>query len=137
MEMAFGYPQGAPFSGNIIISTTSVEWYEVDMGTGDGQVSKYIGNDQTGGSSGGPWWLNLRAPSLEVADTDGSEITDPGQGMSGPLLNGVNSHKRCNTAGCPAGSLFTQEMGSPPFRATNNDSNESEDVFAMCFNNGG
>jgi hypothetical protein len=53
-----------------------------------------------------------------------------------PLLNGVNSHKRCTSAGCATG-LFTQEMGSPQFRSTTADINESEDVFAACFNSGG
>jgi V8-like Glu-specific endopeptidase len=137
LEVSYGYPQDAPFDGTIIISTASTEWYEIDIGAGDGQVSKYIGNDQTGGSSGGPWWLNVRAPSGEVADTDGSGITDPAQGNCCPWINGVNSHKRCTAAGCPPGFVFTQEMGSPPFRNTAGDNNESEDVFAVCFSNGG
>ena len=137
MVFSFGYPQTSPFDGTIIITTASTEWYEVDIVAGDGQVSKYIGSDQTGGSSGGPWWLNLRHPTAEVADTDGSDITDPAQGQCCPWINGVNSHKRCTTAGCPAGTVFTQEQGSPQFRNTAGDNNESEDVFAVCFSNGG
>jgi hypothetical protein len=100
------------------------------------QKSKYIGCDMTGGSSGGPWWINMVYGATEFPDTDGSNITDPSQGTAVPLINGINSHKRCSKAGCAAG-IFTQEMGSPPFRNTTGDANESEDVFAKCFNNGG
>jgi V8-like Glu-specific endopeptidase len=135
--LAWGYPAGAPFTGNRIITTASTEWYQLNMNTSETQLSKYIGNDMTGGSSGGPWWLNMAHRSVEIADTDGSNLTDPFQGSLFPLINGVNSHKRCNAAGCPAGSLFTQEMGSPQFRKTTGDINESEDVFTACFNNGG
>ncbi len=53
------------------------------------------------------------------------------------VINGVNSHKRCTQSGCPSGSVFTKEMGSPQFRNTTGDNNESEDVFAVCFTNGG
>lgn len=136
-EIAYGYPAGAPFPGNQIIQTSSTEWYDVNMFNGDGQVSKYIGNDMTGGSSGGPWWLNQRHASVEYADTDGSSLTDPGQGSCCPWINGVNSHKRCNATGCPPPSIFTQEMGSPPFMSTVADVDESEDVFNVCFTNGG
>lgn len=134
---AAGYPAGSPFLGHHIISTFSAEWYTVDMTSGDGQVSKYIGNDMTGGSSGGPWWLNLHHRTAEYADTDGSNTTDPFQTTFGPAINGVNSHKRCSQGGCPTGSVFTQEMGSPQFTKTVGDANESEDVFAICFANGG
>lgn len=85
-----------------------------------GPVSKYIGNDMTGGPSGGPWWLNVGHHTLEYADTDGLCDTDPFQAAANvfPLINGVNSNKRCNVGGCPAGYLFTQEMGSPQFHVT-------------------
>jgi len=138
---AYGYPQAAPFLGNRIMATASTEWYEVNMTISDGLVSKYIGSDQTGGSSGGPWWLSLRHPdgSFERPDTDGSLDTDPFQAAAfpGPYINGVNSHKRCNAGGCPAGSIFTQEMGSPQFRNTAPDGDESEDLHQFCFSNGG
>lgn len=136
---AWGYPAAAPFRGSDIITATSTEWYEVNMSSGDGQVSKYIGNDMTGGSSGGPWWLNMvnANVALEFPDTDGSIVTDPAQMNCCPWINGVNSHKRCNQNGCPSTSIFSQEMGSPQFRNTANDINESEDVFTVCFNNGG
>jgi V8-like Glu-specific endopeptidase len=132
----WGYPAASPFPGNSLIVDVSTEWYEVDMTSGDGQVSKYIGNDMTGGSSGGPWWLNMRSSLKEYADTDRSSVTDPSQGDVVLLLTGVNSRKRCTQSGCPSGSVFTQEMGSPQFRNTTGDNNQSEDVFAVCFTNG-
>jgi V8-like Glu-specific endopeptidase len=135
---AWGYPQGAPFAGNRVVTTVSTEWYQLNRNASEAQLSKYIGNDMTGGSSGGPWWINHTHGNVEIAGTDASQITDPNQGGgSAPWLNGVNSHKRCTAAGCPAGTVFTQEMGSPQFRNTLADNNESEDVFAACFNNGG
>lgn len=133
---AFGYPAGAPFTGNRLIAVASTEWYQLNRNTSESQLSKYIGNDMTGGSSGGPWWINHTHSGTEIADTDASQITDPGTG-SAPWLNGVNSHKRCTASGCPVGTVFTQEMGSPQFRNTAGDINESEDVFTVCFNNGG
>jgi V8-like Glu-specific endopeptidase len=136
---AFGYPGDPPFPGYHIIASGSPEWYEVDMEAG-GQVSKYIGSDQTGGSSGGPWWISMRHPnwSNEYADTDGSDWTDPGQWLStGPFINGVNSHRRCTQDGCPPGTMYTQEMGSPKFINTTYGTDESEDIFAACFSIGG
>ncbi len=138
--IAWGYPAAAPFAGNRIVTAFSTEWYQLNRNASESQLSKYIGNDMTGGSSGGPWWISMVHNNLEYADTDGSNLTDPvqtaGFGKT-PFINGVNSHKRCTQANCPAGSIFTQEMGSPQFRNTAADINESEDVFATCFNNGG
>ena len=71
----FGYPQAAPFNGNRLITTASTDWYTHDFTPG-GQVSKIIGSDLTGGSSGGPWILGWAG--AEFADTDGSSATDPG-----------------------------------------------------------
>jgi V8-like Glu-specific endopeptidase len=134
---AWGYPQGAPFAGNRLITTVSTEWYQLNRNATEPQLSKYIGNDMTGGSSGGPWWINHTHSNVEIADTDASALTDPAQGGAAPWINGVNSHKRCTAAGCTAGNIFTQEMGSPQFRNTVADINETEDVFAACFNAGG
>ena len=135
--VSWGYPAASPFPGYHIILATSPEWYEVNMTSGDGQVSKYMGNDMTGGSSGGPWWMSVGHDTYEYPDTDGSWATDPGA-PGGPYLNGVNSHKRC-VNGCftpPTASAgtFWQEMGSPQFRGTAGDTDESEDNFAVCFN---
>jgi hypothetical protein len=136
--VSWGYPAGAPFPGYHIILATSPEWYEVDMTAGDGQVSKYMGNDMTGGSSGGPWWMSVAHNTYEYADTDSSWDTDPGA-PDGPYLNGVNSHKRCiNGCGTPptaTSGTFWQEMGSPQFMGTDGDTDESEDIFASCFSN--
>jgi hypothetical protein len=131
LELALAFP------GNRLITVASTEWYQLNRNAAEAQLSKYIGSDMTGGSSGGPWWFNMTHSNVEFADTDGSNLTDPFQGGGSPLINGVNSHKRCSQAGCPAGSIFTQEMGSPQFRSTAGDINESEDVFAVCFANGG
>jgi hypothetical protein len=146
---ALGYPAGPPFPGHHIIVSASSEWYEVDMSSDDGQLSKYIGNDMTGGSSGGPWWISMRGTKSsgdpfnpgdypEYPDVDGSDITDPFQeAEEGPFLNGVNSHSRCIAEGCPQGSVFLSETGSPQFRNTEGDDEESEDVFQACFDRGG
>lgn len=123
---AWGYPAGNPFNGMNIIVSTSTEWYERDLESRDDhQVSKYIGSDMTGGSSGGPWWMNTTHPrnDLEQPDIDGSNITDPDQGEDSPILNGVNSHRL---------NGLTQEMGSPQFLNTADDDEESEDVFRAC-----
>lgn len=160
LVFSWGYPSGPtwpavpglggegprPFPGYHVIAAVSTEWYEVDMVAGDGQVSKYMGNDMTGGSSGGPWWLSVSHRTAEYTDTDGLSSTDPpGCGTldspcvpGGPYINGVNSHKRClndcwkpiSTAG-----IYFQEMGSPQFRNTAGDTDESEDIFAWCLGN--
>ena len=101
------------------------------------QISKVIGSDLTGGSSGGPWILGLANDDLERPDSDGAKATDPGNNW----LNGVNSHKRCRTT-CQSpptnnSGVFWQEMTSPPFRRTTVDRQESEDVFRACFAEGG
>jgi hypothetical protein len=131
--ITFGYPQAAPFGGTIIQQTASVEWYNVDFTAGT-QVSKVIGSDLTGGASGGGWFLSWRHPSVEVADSDGNNGTDPAGGNNGPFINGVNSHKRCSVhCGSPPNAtqgVFWQEMTSPPFR--NDGTGDSEDVFAVC-----
>jgi hypothetical protein len=130
-----GYPQAAPFGGKIIQLTASTEWYNWDFTAGN-QVSKIIGSDLTGGSSGGGWFLGWAAPGAEVADTDGSNSTDPG--TAGPFINGVNSHKRCkvNCSSPPtvAAGVYWQEMTSPPFRG-NTGAAESEHIFSLCLAN--
>jgi len=136
LEMALGYPAAAPFPGHTIIAAASPDWYTHDWGGNTNQYAKFIGNDSTGGSSGGPWWLGYRAPSTEYADTDGNNNTDPGQ-PGGPYINGVNSHKRCTGGTCMSpptttAGVFWQEMGSSAFRSTAGDGGESEDVFAVC-----
>jgi len=132
-ERTFGYPQASPFNGNRLITTASTEWYTQDF-TAGGQVSKIIGSDLTGGSSGGPWILGWAG--AEFADTDASSATDPGSNW----VNGVNSHKRCsincNTPPTTTSGVFWQEMTSPPFMNTAA-ADESEDVLQVCFGAGG
>jgi hypothetical protein len=132
-EMVFGYPQAAPFIGNTIQQVAAPDWYNWDATAGN-QVSKVIGSDMTGGSSGGGWFLGWRAPGAEIPDTDGSWATDPT--TAGPYINGVNSHKRCrtncNNPPTTTAGVFWQEMTSPPFRSNANDASDSEDVFAIC-----
>jgi V8-like Glu-specific endopeptidase len=134
-EMTFGYPQGAPFNGATLQATASTEWYTHDFVAG-AQVSKIIGSDLTGGSSGGPWILGWTGGLPETADTDGSLATDPG----GNWVNGVNSHKRCvancNSPPTSTSGVFWQEMTSPPFMNTAA-GGETEDVIASCLANGG
>ena len=140
--VSWGYPAGYPFAGYHIILATSPEWYEVDMYSGDGQVSKYMGNDMTGGSSGGPWWMSVKHwdAGKENKDTDGFSSTDPPGCPNcvpgGPYINGVNSHRRCRgscfTPPTSTAGTFWQEMGSAQFRNTGGDTQESEDVFGVC-----
>jgi V8-like Glu-specific endopeptidase len=135
--VTWGYPAGSPFTGAKIVNTWSTEWYQVDMTSGDGNVSKYIGSDQTGGCSGGPWWLNYTHPALNYPDTDGSNYTNPGQSTSNvPFINGVNSHRRCkvncNTPPSASAGAYCQEMGSPQFTWSNSDNQDVHDVFDAC-----
>ena len=104
----FGYPQAAPYTGGKLIADTAEHAYTVNNGAG--ADSKYIGNEMTGGSSGGPWIKNF-------GYVDGNNWAD-----------GLNSNKRCTQAGCPPGSVLTEEMGSPPFTT---EAGGSEDFFGF------
>lgn len=134
MEFATGYPQASPFNGTNIIFTAATEWYQIAN-------SKFIGDDQTGGTSGGSWWLNIAHKAKEYADADGSNITDPGQNMGVPAVNGVNSHRRClvncNTPPTSSNGQFWSEMASPVFYSSGSDAADTIDVMNSCFNNGG
>jgi hypothetical protein len=125
--MVLGYPHAPPFDGRRIVVCATVHWYNFDWGPlAD---NEYVGCDLNGGSSGGPWILGLNhgIPGTEYGDTDGDASTDPGSNW----LNGVNIHSRCLPGGCGVG-VFTQEMGSVPFRAgTTMGEWYSEDFFAF------
>jgi hypothetical protein len=129
----FGYPAAAPFNGLYLQTTASTEWYTQDFVAG-GNISKVIGSDLTGGSSGGSWILGWTGGQAETNDTDASGATDPGSNW----VNGVNSHKRCladcRTPPIATAGVFWQEMTSPPFRSTTA-ANDSEDIFAICLAN--
>ncbi len=134
--MAHGYPQTAPFNGNNIVQVNGPMWYTNDAMPG-GQISNVMGNDMTGGSSGGGWFVSWNHPSVEAADTDNSVATDPWGAGGTPLIIGVNSYKRC-VGGCnptptTTTGVFWQEMASPPFRDTAAAS-EEKDVFDTCVN---
>jgi hypothetical protein len=137
---AWGYPIGFPFSflGQHLITVVSTEWYEGHIDLGDShQWSKYIGSDMTLGASGGPWWINMSHanPQLEYPpiSSEGSSIANPGKGeYFQPLLNGINSHKRAFIDSQGFISFFSLEMGSPIFRDTPEDPDESADVFRRC-----
>lgn len=143
MVLATGYPAGSPFVGNVIIFAAAVEWYSVNMDSSDSNVSKYIGSDMTGGSSGGGWLLNLdhAQSGVRVADVDSSNVTDPGQNNGTPYWNGLNSHKRCmtncNTPPTSTNGVFWSEMGSPEITNSDSDNRDFVDVYNDCYNNGG
>ncbi len=132
LVMALGYPAGAPFPGYHIIHVAGVEWYERDLSSNDGGVvSKYMGNDMTGGSSGGPWFINWEHRSAAYDRLDSTGLTDPPAGASAsnmPFLNGVNSHRLRG---------YVNEMGSPQFTNSDNDPRDVVDVFNACLSNGG
>lgn len=83
---AFGYPQAAPFTGQRLFDCQgSYAYYSTGEGPAGAPVTRAIGCDMTGGSSGGPWvW----------------------QFGTGNYLNGVNSFHRTG---------FSQEMFAPYF----------------------
>lgn len=57
---AFGYPQASPFDGNYLVTDNSEFGYETSSGNNDGGPNSIaMGNDMTGGSSGGPWILGF------------------------------------------------------------------------------
>jgi hypothetical protein len=140
---SFGYPQESPpgnFNGRALMTVEAPEWYEVDFIAG-GQKSKCMGNDLTGGSSGGAWILGWNNQGGGFNDTDGFSSTDPPGGPSSGwnLLNGVNSHKRCRIDCRPiptnTNGVYWQEMCSPPFLS--GDANSARGIFEFCFRNGG
>lgn len=83
---SFGYPQAAPFNGlRMNVCQGSYAYYSTDQGPSNAPVTRAIGCDMTGGSSGGPWvW----------------------QFGTGNYVNGVNSFKR---------NGYSEEMFSPYF----------------------
>ena len=139
---ATGYPAASPFRGYHIITTFAPEWYTSNRATADTAVSKYIGNDMTGGSSGGGWLLDWEHRVFRYDAVDTTNTTDPHQNAGGgPYVHGINSHKRCMTA-CttpPTATqgVFTNEMGSPMFEMNSGDEGDVESVYQWCVTNGG
>ena len=127
-EFSFGYPAGSPFPGYHIIAVAGPEWYTYDWGGVDLDGSsladsKYMGNDMTGGCSGGPWILGWGHHTYEYPDTDASNSTDP-LPSGGGWLNGVNSHKIV-----VGGVTRSQEMGSVQFTTSHPD---TEGLWSHC-----
>lgn len=117
--ISLGYPQGSPMNtrnGGLIVIASGPGWYTLSWGSLADAM--YMGNDMTGGSSGGPWVLGWEHAREAYRDTDGSNATDPYPGgpPNGPRIGGVNSHKIVRN-----GVLRTQEMGSAQFRTSNPD----------------
>lgn len=98
---SFGYPQGSPFNGNLIIACAAPSWYTRNLGIG--ADSLYIGCDKTGGTSGGPWILGLAHPNGALEFGSFAGTTD---GLACNCLYGVNSHRRTG---------FNNELASPQF----------------------
>lgn len=140
MTMSFGYPAESPFPGYHIIHVASVTWYGAHFTLG-GQASYFMGNDMTGGSSGGPWMLNWNHRTAEYADTDASVLTDHISSAAAPLVTGVNSAKRCatncNRPPTTTTGVFWQELSSSQFVDDANDPNDVTDVVAACRAAGG
>ena len=75
---SFGYPAAAPFNGERMVQCQSSFGHVDTLGIGGtGPLPFAIGCDMTGGSSGGPWVININGTA----------------GASNNLLNGVNSYK--------------------------------------------
>jgi hypothetical protein len=75
---AMGYPQAAPFSGDWMVQAEA-STADFDLFGVNDTIS--IGNDETGGSSGGPWILGFDPGS------------NPGGYPGGNYANGLNSYK--------------------------------------------
>ena len=136
LVLSTGYPADAPFPGYHLITTMANEWHDVTF-SGDTAASKIIGNDMTGGASGGGWLLNWEHSSARynAVIPDNTNVTDPYQNTSSaaPFVHGVNSHKRCfgSCLGTPTATngVYINEMSSPYF---NSGGGEVESVYNTC-----
>ncbi len=144
--LSTGYPAAYTFPGYHIITTMAAEWYTRNVDTSHAALSKYIGNDMTGGSSGGGWLLNWEHASSRYDSRDSTNITDPFQNSgSTPVVHGINSHNYCFgsccfTNSCPAPKASMgdiAEMGSPMFEDNASDDSDVESVYETCRTNGG
>ena len=89
--IALGYPQAAPFVGTKMMLATSTFGYTDDWLPG--VSSNSMGNDLTGGASGGPWIIQFGLPG------------QPG-GRANNYLNGHNDWRH---------TAFPNELNSPYF----------------------
>jgi V8-like Glu-specific endopeptidase len=84
---AFGYPQASPFDGNYIVVSQSEFGYETSSGFNDGGPNSIaIGNDMTGGSSGGPWIIGFGGGNWVNGHNDWKWNSLP-QAMNSPYVD--------------------------------------------------
>jgi V8-like Glu-specific endopeptidase len=84
---AFGYPQASPFDGNYIVVSQSEFGYETSSGNNDGGPNSIaIGNDMTGGSSGGPWIMGFGGGNWVNGHNDWKWNSLP-QAMNSPYVD--------------------------------------------------
>jgi hypothetical protein len=131
--ISLGYPQESPMNyrnGGLIVIASGPGWYTYNWGGTDVDGSQlydsmYMGNDMTGGSSGGPWVLGWEHRSEAYPDTDNSNSTDPYPGgATQARIVGNNSHKIVS-----GGVLRTQEMGSAQYRSSSPD---TDGLWGTC-----
>jgi V8-like Glu-specific endopeptidase len=84
---AFGYPQAAPFDGNFLVTVNSEFGYETSSGNNDGGPNSIaMGNDMTGGSSGGPWIIGFGGGNWVNGHNDWKWNSLP-QAMNSPYVD--------------------------------------------------
>lgn len=79
-----GYPAGAPFNGQRLITSQSSYAYDGSVGCSPNPVG--VGSDLTGGSSGGPWIWKFGAGNFLNGNNSYRRSTKP-QEMFSPLFN--------------------------------------------------
>lgn len=136
-EVSMGYPAASPFDGNLIEVNSGVDWYDDSFGASTTYgASKFMGNDLTGGVSGGPWVLGYQGAGPEIEHSYVNN-TNPG----GFWVNGVNSHRRCNdTCAYPpissSNGEFWGEISSSQF-TKGVGGNGSYEIIQDCVGSGG
>lgn len=93
--VAMGYPQALPFAGGKLIMAAGSYGYDDDWPP-DAVLSMAMGNNMTGGSSGGPWIVNYGLTG---------QVAGPAANLQN-LINGHNDWKY---------NSFPNEMMSPYF----------------------
>jgi hypothetical protein len=96
---SFGFPQAAPFNGQRLQKCEASQGTDDVAIPGSGPDPIGIGCDMTGGSSGGPWVMNLRNGNYINGHND-YKYTTPSQplAMYSPYFNNVAINIRCAAA---------------------------------------
>ncbi len=85
---SFGYPAGSPFTGGKIITAASEYGYDDDSNSGYADPhSVSMGNDMTGGSSGGPWFKDFGTGWYINGHNDWRHTAFPNE-MNSPYFDG-------------------------------------------------